>query len=331
VHQATPLHSTDYLDELGSLALGSRLKRLSERLIQQTANIYKAYGLKFEPRWFPVFSYLLHHGPTSVTGLATATGVTHPAVNQIAAELSENGLIRSEADSRDARRRILILTEKAHQTTQKLEPVWKSLHAALSSVNADVEIDLVNSVLAFERAMEREGLLGRMQRLDSTLRQNGTQVIDFKSDLASDFARLNRAWIEKHFRLEREDLRILYNPEQIIAQGGFIFFVVVGDEVVGTCALLKSSDTEFEVAKMAVDEAYRGLGIGKLLLMRCIERAKESEAESLVLETNTNLTAAVGLYQSLGFVKCASQHDSKYSRVDLVMRLPLSRGNDDQH
>jgi len=320
-------HSTDYLDELGSLALGSRLKRLSERLIQETTIIYKAYGLKFEPRWFPVFSYLVQHGPASVTELAIATGVTHPAVNQIASELSDHGLIRSQADERDARRRMLTLTDKAHQMEAKLQTVWRLLQRALSDINEEVQVDLVNTVLRFERAISKEGILQRMQRLESRLEPNTIRIVDFDEGLAADFARLNRAWIEKYFSVEPEDLRILYQPQQIVADGGYIFFALLGEKVVGTCALLKSSQDEFEVAKMAVDEAYRGQGTGKLLLVRCIERARELKAESLLLETNTRLTAAVQLYRRLGFIECANQHTKRYSRVDLVMRLSLIEPN----
>jgi DNA-binding MarR family transcriptional regulator/GNAT superfamily N-acetyltransferase len=302
------------------------LKRLSERLIQETTIIYKAHGLKFEPRWFAIFSYLLQHGPTSVTDLAIATGVTHPAVNQIASELSECGLIRSEADERDARRRLLILTDRAHQMEPTLKAVWRHLHAALSDINEEVQVDLVNTVLRFEQAIGKEGLLARMQKLENTLEQKTPRIIDFEPGLASDFARLNRAWIEKYFRLEPEDLRILYSPEKIIADGGYIFFAVLGEKVVGTCALLKSGAKEFEVAKMAVDEAYRGNGTGKLLLAHCIERARQLKAKALVLETNTKLTTAVHLYRRLGFLDVDDDYTSKYSRVDLVMRLPLGEG-----
>ena len=61
---------TDILDELGALALGSRLKRLSDALFQDGARIYQAAGQGFEPRWFPVFVYLYRKGPTSITELA---------------------------------------------------------------------------------------------------------------------------------------------------------------------------------------------------------------------------------------------------------------------
>jgi hypothetical protein len=57
----------DLLTELGALALGSRLKRLADSLMQDGVRIYETVGSEFEPRWFPVFTYLYRRGPTSIT------------------------------------------------------------------------------------------------------------------------------------------------------------------------------------------------------------------------------------------------------------------------
>ena len=40
--------------DLGGLALGSRLKRLSDRLYRGVARIYRELDVEMEPRWFPV-------------------------------------------------------------------------------------------------------------------------------------------------------------------------------------------------------------------------------------------------------------------------------------
>ncbi len=74
---------------------------------------------------------------------------------------------------------------------------------------------------------------------------------------------------------------------------------------------------------MAVDEAYRGAGVGRVLLERSIERARGAGASVLTLETNTILESAVRLYRKLGFREVEARHESKFSRVNLVMSLDL--------
>ena len=69
-----------YLSSLRELALGSRLKALSDHFYQAVDEVYRACGAGIESRWFPVLRYLRDVGPTTVTDMALAIGQTHSAV-----------------------------------------------------------------------------------------------------------------------------------------------------------------------------------------------------------------------------------------------------------
>ena len=47
------------IDDAGILAISTRLLRLSEQIRKDGLEIYKACGIEFEPKWFPVI-YALH-------------------------------------------------------------------------------------------------------------------------------------------------------------------------------------------------------------------------------------------------------------------------------
>ena len=65
------------------------------------------------------------------------------------------------------------------------------------------------------------------------------RIVPFEPALAPHFARLNREWIERFFVLEPADLAVLADPvAAIIDPGGMIFFALLGEEVVGTCAVM---------------------------------------------------------------------------------------------
>lgn len=63
------------------------------------------------------------------------------------------------------------------------------------------------------------------------------------------------------FKLEATDRGVLDNAEElIIKRGGRIFFAShAAHGIVGTCALLRKGENEFELTKMGVLEKARGL------------------------------------------------------------------------
>ena len=78
----------DLIRQLGPLALASRLRRLTEWLYKDGARIYREQSADFEPRWFPLFYLLKESGSVPVTTAASLLGFSHPAINQIAGQMS---------------------------------------------------------------------------------------------------------------------------------------------------------------------------------------------------------------------------------------------------
>jgi len=315
----------DYLVELGGLALGSRLRRLSERMSQEVASIYAQQNIKFDPRWFPVFHLIANRKEASIVEIARAIGITHPAVNQIAQEMLAADVIVAAADSNDKRKRILSLSRKGQKLHAELIDSWRVIRMSVSEAIDECGHDLMPALEALEEAFDRQNLLSRFKQNSATLKAKAIEILDFEPTYRDHFRKLNEAWIRKYFFIEQADRAILSNPERIITDGGAIFFARLGEKITGTCALVKVEESTFEIAKMAVAEDYQGMGIGRMLLDACIERAKSSKATCVTLETNTRLTSAVQLYKKAGFksVPLEDSHQSRFSRVNLVMKLDL--------
>ncbi|MFI5235333.1 MAG: GNAT family N-acetyltransferase, partial [Gemmatimonadales bacterium] len=119
---------------------------------------------------------------------------------------------------------------------------------------------------------------------------------------------------------------VLDDPQgHILAQGGHILVAERGGEVVGVCALLAEPDGSFELAKMAVDESLRGLGIGLALGVAALALAWSLGARQVELVSNRSLAPALSLYRKLGFVE-APLASSEYQRADIRMVLTRSGG-----
>lgn len=140
------------------------------------------------------------------------------------------------------------------------------------------------------------------------------------------FQRLNEEWIVRHFVLEDKDREVLGDPgKYVLAGGGRIFLAIVGEQTVGCCALVPEQPGVYEVAKMAVTEAYQGLGLGRKLLEAVIAEAEAIGASRLHLETNAKLESAIHLYESVGFRHIPAERlaPSPYARSNVSMEMVL--------
>ena len=153
---------------------------------------------------------------------------------------------------------------------------------------------------------------------------NKIEIIDYSDDLKEAIKILNYEWLEKYFRVEQSDIQSLSNPkEEIIDKGGFIFYAKLNDEIVGTASLLKKTEDDFELGKMAVSEKAQGHKIGTLLLEHCLQFAKQKQIKTLILYSNTKLKSALHLYRKYGFSEIKLD-EGLYERANIKMEKHLS-------
>jgi putative acetyltransferase len=149
------------------------------------------------------------------------------------------------------------------------------------------------------------------------------EIIEYENRYQQDFYRLNVAWLDKYHLKESRDLEVLDDPKgTIIDKGGFIWLAKEGGAIIGSAALMKEDDRTFELAKMAVDDEYKGRGISKLLIETCINKAKAIGAVKLELFSNHQLTTALGLYEKYGF-RHVSVTGSPFETADVKMEMEL--------
>ena len=154
--------------------------------------------------------------------------------------------------------------------------------------------------------------------------QSAVEIVDFEPRYAADFKRLNVEWLEKYFVVEPIDDEVLSNPQTaILDPGGAILLARVHDEIVGTCALIKvEGDRRYELSKMSVTERFQGLRIGRRLLEATLARYRGLGGRELFLESNSRLTPALTLYESVGFVHTPRPGGpSHYARGNVYMVL----------
>lgn len=82
------------------------------------------------------------------------------------------------------------------------------------------------------------------------------------------------------------------------------FIAISNNEIVGGSGVFPTPDLPMgccELVKLYLSPGARGKGIGKALIEKCFDAAKEFGYTSMYLETMPELNIAVGLYEQLGF------------------------------
>lgn len=305
----------DVLEEEGGVMLGSRLKRLAERLQAGAELMARDCGLPTQPGQMPLLTSLFRHGAMSVGEAVERVGVSQPAVTRVAGQLAAMGLVSVQAGE-DRRVRRLALTAEGRDVMARAETaLWPRIRAAVDEV-CDVEA-LLGHVATLEAALAARPLDRRPGP--------GFAIRPFRDDLAPEFARINRQWIEAMYALEPVDEAQLADPRgRIVDSGGDVLFVEDPElGIVGTCGLLRTGEAEFELIKMAVTPAARGRGAGEFLLRATIERAFAMGAQRLFLLSNSKSAAAIRMYERNGFMhdpEILARCGGEYARCDVAMR-----------
>lgn len=147
------------------------------------------------------------------------------------------------------------------------------------------------------------------------------QIIEYADEHKQAFRELNIEWLDHYNLTESHDLQILDDPRgTILESGGAIYLAEYDGRIIGSAALMKEHDGVFELAKMAVAKDFQKKGISKLLLEKCIQKAKDTKVSKITLFSNHQLKAAIGLYEQYGF-RHVPVVDSPFVTADIKMEL----------
>lgn len=315
----------DIYNQIGKIAIGSRLRRLNENISEEAHQVYKLYGIELKPNWFPVFYVLSQKQKQTISNIAKQIGHSQPSVSKIVKEMIKKGVVTESKDETDLRKNVISLTQFGTDMTKKIEEQYLDVNAAIESILAETNTDLWKAIEEWEYTLNQKTFLRRVAEQKKMRESADVKIIDYTDEYQQVFKDLNVEWISTYFKMEAADYKALDNPhEYILNDGGHIFVALYKNEPLGVCALIKMNDSkyEYELAKMAVSPKAQGKNLGWLLGLAIINKAKSLGASTIYLESNTILKPAINLYQKLGFQKIIGIQ-SPYERCNIQMELKL--------
>jgi len=310
----------DFFDAVGSLALGSRLKRLSDMFMAEGRTVYRTAGVDFEPRWFPVFFILQQRGSLTVTEAAAELGVPHTYVSQLLKELRQAKLVSFKRHPEDGRSRLVVLTAEGRALGAVLTPLWNDIRAAIDTVIDATHIDVLGTLRRIEQlvaemppssiveARRRARTTGAAELPTAPQRAFYLRPIERHDNPA--MAAIIRSVMTSMgacgpgFSINDAEVDQMYEAYTV---PGARYVVAVYDGTVvggaGIAPLLGGDPSTCELRKMYLLPEVRGLGVGRALLTQCLEAACDMGYTQCYIETLASMTTAQQMYERSGFTR----------------------------
>jgi DNA-binding MarR family transcriptional regulator len=158
----------DIIKELGYLTLGTRLKRLGERLQSQAQVLLDEAGNDLQASYYPILAALDRLGALNVGDLAEAVGISQPGVTRMLDKLEAAGLVQSVQSADDRRVRSVELSKTGFRLVSKSKrAVWPMIEAAVADACDGQAKSLPTALSALEEALSVAPLSVRAGRLRS--------------------------------------------------------------------------------------------------------------------------------------------------------------------
>lgn len=301
------------------LGLGTRMRRLIETISTDMERVYSESGIKLRTGHFYALYAVAERGPLTINAIANLAGFSHSAVSQTIKKLVASGVVETRATD-DGRQKAIALTEQGTQTVARMRPIWDAAESMVKDACEETNVNIIGAIAGIETAFNRCSVYDRLQEKLIGAPCPSFTIEGYDDHWRQAFYDLNVWWLREYFKVEPIDERVLSDPEnQILANGGEIFFAISGGKAVGAIAMKRAREGVFELTKLGVDPAVQKGGMGKALSKKVIERFQARGGKCLFLETSTVLEPAIKLYWKLGFIEKPNPVESPYERSNYYM------------
>ncbi|AUW42413.1 MarR family winged helix-turn-helix transcriptional regulator [Rhizobium leguminosarum] len=141
----------DVVRTLGFLCMGSRLRRIGERLQADTQQVIDEAGLGIQAGQYPFLAAIDRAGPLTIGELAQAVGITQPGATRTTGQLLELGYVDMQPAPDDQRRRLVSLTAKGQDLVDYSKKViWPRIAAAVADLCGDLDGPILEQLAAIE-------------------------------------------------------------------------------------------------------------------------------------------------------------------------------------
>ncbi len=144
----------DLIADLGHLTLGSRMRRIGERLQATTQGYLDRQGVDIPVSHLTVLYVLRQKAPQTIGEIAQTLGLSQPGVSRMVDRLSAEGWVATAQSQSDRRQREVSLTGKAETLVVQAETkFWPLIEASVAATCEGLSGSLLDQLSGFEAAI----------------------------------------------------------------------------------------------------------------------------------------------------------------------------------
>jgi len=256
---------------------------------------------------------IAHRENATAKDLGQDLGLDRGYLSRMLRNFEEHGWIRITPSADDRRRQFLSLTTKGHKVFDPLE--------RRSS-------EEVSAMLARIAPSQQKRFMAAIHQIESALAPTEPSATPY---VVRQHRPGDMGWVvQRHGELYWQEYHYDERFEALVAEivAEFIqnldptrercWIAAKNGERLGCIFLVKKSPKVAKLRLLLVEPSARGQGIGKRLVDECVRFGKEAGYKKILLWTQSELSAARGIYKSAGFQLIAEASHNSWSRKNLV-------------
>jgi DNA-binding MarR family transcriptional regulator len=149
----------DLVRDFGYLTLGSRFKRIGERMQADVQRLTAAHGFELHGALWTLLGVVERDGPITVGEIAQSLGIAQPGVTRSLAQLEVRGLVRPLRSDADQRVKRAALTEEGRRLVDHAKrEIWPRVEHAVAEICEGLEGPILEQLAQIEEALARQPL-----------------------------------------------------------------------------------------------------------------------------------------------------------------------------
>src|SRR2546421_471525 len=258
---------------------------------------------------------LAHRETVTASGLATDLDLDHGYLSRILKRFGEKGLLAKKRAPDDGRQNLIAITAKGRKA---FAPLDQGSH------------DQVAAMMEKLSAADQARVVGAMNTVESLLGPSSQTSSSVPAVILRPHQPGDIGWVTSaHGAIYAQEYGWDITFEALVGKitAEFIdnfdekrercWIAELDGERVGSVFVVRKDDEVAKLRLLTVDPRARGLKLGTRLVEQCLRFAKAAGYSSMTLWTQSNLTAARGIYQRAGFRLVAQEPHHSFG-VDLI-------------
>ena len=155
----------DYIELQGRAFIAHRLRRSSDRIVDQIGALLRTEGLDVPPRGASMLLLIDEQTTIGIVEASRRLRLSHPLIVRMARQFEELGLVTINRDPIDSRRKQLVATAKGRAEANALHAFNTGTAAVFGEIFAEIGCDMIELLDRLDSALDAKSIGQRLTHL----------------------------------------------------------------------------------------------------------------------------------------------------------------------